>query len=249
MSPSIEQQQKLLAPFLQPDRSLREVEGEVWSTLQEGASLSSYDGRARLYDAIVGSNLYNRLVWGARVDSYRSFARRAVADGSEPVLDAGSGSAVFTAGAYAEAGRPVVLVDRSLGMLTAAQDRISDRQDGQHPTRNAYLQADLFDLPFQRGVFPDVLSMGTLHLFENKRELLRVLLNPVAPGGYLFLTSLVTDRSIGRQYLAILHRAGEVATPRTFAEVRAEVEAASGSSDVEAWREGNMAFFVLSKGF
>lgn len=247
MPPSLDQQQQLLVPLLQPDRSLRDVEGKVWSTLPDGTSTGSYDGRAHLYDAIVGSRLYNRLLWGARTDSYRAFARRALADGSGPVLDAGSGSAVFTAEAYADVNRPVVLVDRSLGMLNTAQGRISKPEEGELSTRRAFVQADLFDLPFRSGTFSDVLSMGMLHLFEAPTELVRVLLDTVASGGRLYLTSLVTDRAVGQQYLTLLHRTGEVAPPRSFAEVRATIEAASESGDVEAWREGNMAFFVVSK--
>lgn len=236
-----------LSPLIQPDYSLRRVGGHAFSVLPEGTAPGSYNGRARLYDAIVGNMLYNRLLWGARTDSYRAFARRALADVSGPLLDAGSGSAVFTSEAHAASDRSVVLVDRSIGMLNAAQERISDAEGGAFPDRIALVQADLFDLPFRSAVFSTVLSMGVLHLFENATELTQALLRPIAPGGCLYLTSLVTDRALGRRYLTALHRAGEVAQPRSFAETRAAVEAASESNEVEAWREGNMAFFAIAK--
>lgn len=229
------------------DRPLRDFGNGTFSALPDGAPPGSYDGRARLYDAIVGSRLYNRLLWGARIDSYQDFARRAVTEARGPVLDAGAGSAVFTAEAYATGDRPVVLVDLSLGMLGAARERISEVEGGYLPDRFVLIQADLFDLPFHEGAFSTVLSMGTMHLFEEAPDLIRTLFDLVESGGELYLTTLVSDRAIGRQYLTLLHRTGEVATPRSFEEAGALLEETVESSDIEAWREGNMAFFVVSK--
>lgn len=237
-----------LSALVRSDCSLRGVDDGVVSTLSEGASPGSYDDRARFYDVIVGSAFYNRLLWGARTDSYRAFVRRALTRGTGPFLDAGSGSAVFTAAAYATSERPIVLADRSIGMLRAARQRIAAEAEGSLPDRMALVQADLFDLPFRSGAFGTVLSMGMMHLFENATDLVRALLDTVAARGRLYLTSLVAERAVGRWYLAALHRAGEVARPRSFAEAQAVVEAASEAGDVEAWREGSMAYFVVPAG-
>lgn len=83
--------------------TLREARSGIRSALPPNAEGTSYDSRAAAYDRVVGSALYNRLLWGASPERYRASARRAVAAGSGPLLDPGAGSAVFTAGAYADA--------------------------------------------------------------------------------------------------------------------------------------------------
>src|SRR5689334_2026841 len=77
------------------------------------------------YDRLIGARLYNRLIWDADPRAYTAFAAEAVADGHGPLLDVGCGTAVFTASAYREARRPLVLVDRSLGMLGRAAERLA----------------------------------------------------------------------------------------------------------------------------
>lgn len=117
--------------------------------LPPDAEGAPYDSRAAAYDRVVGSTLYNRLIWGASTDLYRAFARRAVASGDGPLLDAGAGSAVFTDRAYADTDRPLILVDRSLGMLEAARDRIAKRAGGSLPASVTLLQADANELPLR----------------------------------------------------------------------------------------------------
>ena len=79
-----------------------------------------YDRKAAVYDRVVGARAYNRVIWGTSTTAYRKFASEALASGTGPMLDAGCGSAVFTAGVYRRASRPLVLVDRSIGMLVRA---------------------------------------------------------------------------------------------------------------------------------
>lgn len=70
-------------------------------------------------------------------------------------------------------------------------------------------------------------------------ELDRVL----APGGTLFVMSLVAEQGPGCYYLRLLHKAGEVAPPRTYDEIRQEVASVLGS-EIEGEREGCMTFLV-----
>lgn len=238
-----------LSSILRPDYTLRNDRGSVISVIPEDASSGSYDGRAKLYDAIVGSRIYNRLMWGASVDSYRSFAKRALNDGNRIFLDAGSGSAVFTAKEYAATNRPIVLVDRSAGMLRAAEQRIAASTDhslslSENPT---YIQADVFDLPFHKKVFSTVLSMGMLHLFDNKEELINKLLYSLKEGGRLYLTSLVTDRKVGEKYLSLLHKAGEVAKPYAFQQIHSLLTDIPQADNIQADLEGNMGYFIITK--
>jgi len=158
------------------------------------------------------------------------------------MLDAGCGSLVFTAAVYAEAHRPLVLLDQSVGMLEAARDRLAAR--GVRPASTVFLQADLLDLPFASGRFSTVLSMGMLHLFEDVEGVVSTLARTLTPEGALFLSSLIAETWIGSRYLSLLHRAGEVATPRSEQQlVAALCRSVPGRSDGILSRvEGSMAF-------
>lgn len=231
---------------LGPERHVRAVSEGMWSALPDDASVERYDRRAAAYDAVVGSRLYNRLLWGSSPSAYASFAALAIRSGPGPMLDAGCGSLVFTARMYAEANRPIVLLDRSIGMLEAARDRLR-ASDGTLPAHIALLQADLLDLPFTSECFSTVLSMGMLHLFENVEGVASTLARTVTPGGRLFLSSLVSSTWIGRRYLSLLHRAGEVAAPRSQEQLvgalRRGVPGHLGR--IESRLEGSMAFVEL----
>jgi ubiquinone/menaquinone biosynthesis C-methylase UbiE len=229
-----------LAPSSTP---LREARSGIASVLPPDIEGASYDSRAAAYDRVVGSALYNRLLWGTFPDRYRAFAREAAASGNGPLLDAGAGSAVFTAGAYVNTDRPLLLVDRSLGMLEAARDRIADRAGGTLPSSVTLLQADANDLPLRAGCIDTVLSMGMLHLFDDVAGHVAELGRVLAPGGTLFGMGLVAEQWPGRAYLRLLHRAGEVARPRSFDEMRRAVASGLGA-EVEGAREGCMAFFT-----
>src|SRR4051794_4118275 len=106
-------------------RALRPVAGgEVASVLAVDEARGAYDRHAAIYDRLIGTRSYNRIVWGADVADYRSFAAEATDTATGPLLDAGCGTAVFSEAAYQEANRPLALVDRSLGMLARAADRL-----------------------------------------------------------------------------------------------------------------------------
>lgn len=233
-----------LTDLLLSDVSLRSVQPDIYSVLSPRVEGATYDSRAAAYDWIVGSRVYNRLMWGVSTARYRTFVRRALASGRGPLLDAGAGSAVFTAEAYARADRPIILVDRSRGMLEAARTRIADWAGGTVPDHVTLLQADVQNLPFQDEIMGTILSMGMLHLFEDVTGHVEQLLRVLEPGGLLFATSLVAERVVGRHYLQGLHKAGEVATPRRYDALRQALTAAIDRR-VEAEREGSMAFFRI----
>ncbi|RZM09532.1 MAG: class I SAM-dependent methyltransferase [Sphingomonas sp.] len=231
----------LPSSWVQSHRPIRAAADGLWSAMAEADAGARYDGRAKAYDRVVGNAAYNRLVWGARTADYRRFAAEAVAAGEGPLLDAGCGSCVFTAAAYVATTRPVLLVDRSIGMLAAARDRLAWLNGGTPPPNCTFLQADLLDLPLRPAAFGAGLCMGMLHLFDDPAAVLARLAPLRAPGGRLFATSLVTDRAVGRAMLRALHRRGEVATPRDAATTLNAARQAFG--DV-AWieRRGSMAY-------
>ena len=220
--------------LLAPGRTLSRARGQVLSALPAGDQGARYDRRAATYDRLIGSPLYNRLAWGTSPSQYAAFAGEAVAAGSGPMLDAGCGTATFTATAYRAAFRPLVLVDRSLDMLTRAAERLEDAPA-------AFVQADLSDLPFSHGRFDTVACFGVLHVLEDPWAALAALRDQMAPGGRLFASMLVSDRALGRAYLSALHRAGEVGPPQRAERLATAAQAVFGpAADVR--RTGSMAW-------
>lgn len=220
-------------------RTLRPRGEGVLSALPPDDAGAPYDRTAAVYDRVVGGRTYNRVMWGTSTAAYGTFASEALAGGAGPVLDAGCGSAVFTAGVYRPASRPLVLVDRSVGMLVRARSRL-----GGAPA--ALVQADLHDLPFREEGFATVGCYGTLHVLPDPWAALAALWRQVAPGGRLFAAMLVTDRGLGSAYLRVLARVGEVGPPRGVAEVRAAVRRVLGEQ-ATVDRTGSMAWLRATK--
>lgn len=213
------------------DRTLRPVGDGILSALPEDDEGAAYDRRAVVYDRLIGSPLYNRLAWGTHPSQYASFAAEALAAGDGPYLDAGCGTLVFTAALYRRATRPLVLVDRSLGMLGRGAERLA----GAPAT---LVQADLHDLPFEPGRFTTIGCFAMLHVLDEPWGALAALRDRLAPGGRLFASMLVADRSAA--YLKALHRAGEVGPPRRMAELADTARSLFGSAEVG--RTGSMAW-------
>ncbi|MDJ0314983.1 class I SAM-dependent methyltransferase [Arthrobacter sp. H35-D1] len=123
--------------YLQPGRRLVDVGAGVLSAVEPDARGSRYDRQARSYDLAIGNRLYTRLVWSASTTFYAPFAQASVAQSE----------------------RPLILVDRSAGMLARAAKRLA----GADTEQMALVQADLFDLPFKPGSFETVSCHGLLH--------------------------------------------------------------------------------------
>lgn len=232
-----------LKEVLAEGRGVREVGGGVYSSMGGGGA-QMYDGRAGLYDAVVGTWAYNRLMWGSSPRAYGEFARRAFASGAGGrVLDAACGSLLFTAEAYGGSARTVVAFDASLAMLGRARRRLG-RITGRVPANVYLVQADARDMPFRPRAFETALSMNVLHHLDDAAPFLRALASLVRAGGQLHVTSLILNgRTVGDFYLGALHRAGQLARPRTADELKRLVADACGP--VLSFRaEGNMAFAV-----
>jgi ubiquinone/menaquinone biosynthesis C-methylase UbiE len=222
-----------------PGRSLRPARSGIVSALPASDEGAAYDRKAAAYDLLVGSRPYNRLLWGTHPRGYRAFAAEALAASDGPFLDAGCGSAVFTAPLYQSAARPLVLVDRSLAMLERTAERLAGAPA-------ALVQADLHDLPFSPGRFPTVACFAMLHVLDDPWTALAALRDQMAPGGRLFASMLVADRGgITRPYLAALHRAGELGPVRQTDELKATARAIFGPS-AQVDRTGSMAWLRVS---
>lgn len=187
------------------------VEPGLYSVLEDLGGAGS-DRKAWLYDRLVGSRACNALVWGTPVEWHRSVAARAAATAKGPLLDAGCGTARFTAEPWRSAARPLLLIDRSLSMLRRARARVGSVA--------TLLHADLETLPVRPGTVDTVCCFGVVHLLQDPDPILRQLWCAVAPGGQLWVTGIVVvDARIPSAWYAVLERAGEVAPPRRVEEL------------------------------
>lgn len=221
---------------------IRPVEESIYSALPDRPYNHLYDRRAALYDMVVGTRIYNRVMWGAALPDYVAFARQAVASAPAGILlDAGCGSLLFTAQAYLDCQRPIIASDQSLNMLRRARSRLI-RLAGAVPQHIILLQAELSALPFRPNSFYTVLCMNVLHHVADGEGLITGLKALLAGGGHLYLTSLVKrDRLIGDRYLDLLYRRGDIVCPRTVVEVQNLLSRSFGES-IAHWTGGNMAY-------
>lgn len=189
-----------------------EVAEGIFSVLDDSRQQSGYDGQVLAYDAVVGNRFYNKLFWGNWPSAYLRFCQTGLAQSpDQPVLDVGCGSLVFTAQAYAQAdNRAIVLLDRSLGMLKRARERLS-KIHGSVPQNVTFLQGDAFDLPFAENTFGSVMSYGLLHMIDKKKEILNELERVKDDSGSISLTSLISNIGVGRKYLSLLEKSGQTA--------------------------------------
>lgn len=192
--------------------NLLEVSEGIFSVLDESRQQSGYDGHVLAYDAIAGNRFFNRLLWGNWPSNYTRFCQNSLDHSpNKPVLDAGCGSLVFTAAAYANSNQqPVVLLDRSLGMLKRARERL-ERITGTTNDNVIFLQGDVFDLPFKDNAFGTVISHGLLHMHDGKAGIFSELERVKAKDGLISATSLVNNKGLGRRYLNRLENAGQIA--------------------------------------
>lgn len=213
-------------------------------TAQPG-SPSSYDRFAWLYDWVVGSTIYHYLTWGVSPSVHDKFARRALEQNrGQMLLDAGSGSLLFTARAYRQLvpeSASLTLYDASPAMLARGLRRL-----GRADRRFRFLRGDLRALPFEEGAFDTIFHFGVLHCLERADVVLAELERVLAARGKIFLSCLIQCDRRGDAFLERLHRAGHVATPRTETEVQKLVEGA-GLSVRESKRAGSFLFLTLEK--
>jgi len=235
-----------LQPLLSDGRRIQEVDRGIFSALRANAPLGRYDARglAPLYDNLIGSRLYNRLVWKADRREYGRFERHAIDSAEGWMLDAGCGSLVFTADVISRGSqRPIVLLDYSIEMLRRARRRL-EKCAGCVPENLILLQGDLFDLPFRPTTFTTVSAPFVIHLFQDVAPLIESLEHVLAPGAGLFVTSLISrpGSRFSNWYLQRLHKAGEVAAPRTAAQVQQLIEAAS-TLRIDYRQTGHVGYF------
>jgi ubiquinone/menaquinone biosynthesis C-methylase UbiE len=204
----------------------------------------SYDAAPWLYDLIVGSAPYHRLVWGMHPREHGRFVEKALAAAPPGrLLDAGCGSLLFTAAAYRQTRRPITLLDGSIGMLERGRRRLGASATG----ANLELRhGDLYELPLEAGSFAGVLHFGVLHCLQSPERALDEMARVSQEGSALFLSCLVLGRKRGDSFLRRLQRAGHVAESRTADEVALLVEGA-GYRVTSRATEGSFLFLEATR--
>jgi ubiquinone/menaquinone biosynthesis C-methylase UbiE len=228
---------ELLADTLGDDARPRLADEGIWSVLPEDAEETEWDSIGPTYDRVARTRLYTGLAWGANPADFTAYAREAMeATDDGGLLDVACGSLTFTDDVYARAARPVVLLDRSLGMLRMGRERLAKR--GGNP-RLVLLHADGLALPFRDETFTTVASHGSLHAFEDLGSAVAELHRCLAPGGKLFLTGLVdTGRWIGLQAMKVMQRLPHFQTIYTADEITGIVAGDRPSAEVR----GNLVY-------
>ncbi|MFT6407176.1 MAG: ubiquinone/menaquinone biosynthesis C-methylase UbiE [Arenicella sp.] len=213
----------------------------IFSVLEESRQQSGYDGKVLAYDAIAGNRFYNKLFWGNWPSSYQKFCESGLKQSpKKPVLDVGCGSLVFTANAYAQSdNQQIVLLDRSLGMLKRARERLS-KIHGSAPDNISFIQGDAFDLPFVDNAFGSVMSHGLLHIFDQKKDILSELERVKDCNGTISVTSLVSNGGVGRKYLSLLEKSGQTAKSLSSDSLNNLLN--SRQLDYELCTQGNIAY-------
>ncbi len=217
------------------ESKIKKIEEGIY-TCVDGAG-AAYDNKAKMYERLVSSRIYNRIMWGTSPDDYTAFAATALGAQAGLTLDLGCGGLTHTADLYAKTERVLILVDHSLAMLRIAQERLR-RKIGAVPERVRFLQADAFALPFPAECFDAVCSFGMLHLFNNRQDLIAEALRVLKRGGRFYFSSLTADRPFSKRVIQSLQ--GEFGAPFTSAETLALFDARVVA--VEHFTRGSMVF-------
>ena len=236
-----------LTEVLIPGRPIRELEAGLVSVLDPDEEGARYNSRAAAYDRLVSSTLYCRVAWGISPSAITNFVEGGLTSENEGwVIDIAAGSCASSAIAYQKTSRPLVIVDRSLGMLRRGIARVKDLH-GTVPPNIVFMQADTSTLPFRAGSIETVVCHGAFHVFSDPSTVCSEWVRILKPGGGLYVSSLVRGRWLGDRYLELLHRAGEVTQPRSAADFAGVVESEMGES-VHFTSIGNFAYLSLEKG-
>lgn len=224
--------------LIEKHNSIKEIESDLFSAL-ENTTGAAYDSKAKLYEKLVGSKLYNKLLWGTLPKDYTDFAEKAILNATGISLDIGCGGLIQTSAVYAKSKQNYILLDHSIEMLRIAKSRISNHC-GKIPKNINLLQADAFQLPFENASFDNIMSFGMIHCFENKSEFINEALRVLKPNGTFYFTTMTSDRFVSKCYMNILRKQKEFGKP--FSSQQILNLFAEKVSHIEHYKKGNMLF-------
>lgn len=224
---------------------LIELEDGIYRT-KESRELKGYDSISKFYDIVVGSRLYNRLLWGNSVDDYKKFAGEAVQSAGSVIVDAGCGSLNFTLEAYLKSNCGIILIDSSIEMLHICKKKL--KPSGKFGKSIFCVQSDILKLSLKPGRVDAIISMGMMHLFDNADvcRLIKQFGAVLKENGAIYLSSLCPVNSFSKRYINLLYSKGEVAAPRNPEELTKLMQSCT-SSVINNTYKGSMLYQTLTR--
>lgn len=223
---------------IQKLKTFNKTEEGIYQSINKKEIGTLYDNKAKAYERLVSSKLYNKIMWGTLPSDYTDFSKRAILNSDGIGLDIGCGGLVQTYQQYRATDNKFILLDNSIEMLKVGNSRLNLGA----PTENNHihlLQADAFEIPFDNNSFDKVCSFGVLHIFDNKKAFINEALRILKPKGYFYFSSLTSDRFISRMYMSFLSTQGAFGTPKTAKETLALFE---NSVHLNWYLKGSMLF-------
>lgn len=190
------------------------VSANIFSAVQ--AAPAKYDFRAKQYDWLVGTDIFNLLHWNIRTKHLKEFAGKAILSSQGQLLDIGCGSLTQTANHYLHSPNRCILLDQSVNMLRVGESRLTKNGRKSLLPNLKLIQADAFNLPFAKEHFDVLCSFGTLHLFDDKRAFLQAVLPFLKVGGefyFLVMTNKYLNSRLFMGSLRFLGEFGKVCSP------------------------------------
>lgn len=240
------QKLEILQPLIHEGTLIQEPSNGIYSCINDDQQNKHFDSIADIYDLIVRNQVYNFISWGNFPKNYTKFATTALQErAGGVVLDAGCGTLAFTGKLYPQfKNKTFILADSSIRSLEIARDRLI-KIKGEVPKNIILLQANILTMPFRDAVFDTVLSLGVLHLFENKASVLDAFRRVMKDSGSLYLTCLCADRWLSQQQMKFLHQFNEMASPMRSEYLARIVDTSGFSCDLKT--VGGMAYFSGGK--
>lgn len=228
---------------IENNNKLRKTKDGLFSVV-DAPGIAAYDNKAKAYERIVRSKLYNQVIWGAQPKDYIHFAEKAILDTNGIILDVGCGGLAHTAAIYANRKQDCILLDQSIEMLRIAAKRLKDLCQT-IPQNICLLQADAFQLPFEDTRFENLASFGMIHCFDNKEAFLTEAFRVLKPGGNFYFTTMTSDRFTGRLYMRFLRKMGAFGEPINTVQTLALFK--SHANGLSHYRVGSMLFIYGQK--
>ena len=232
--------------IVKSDRIIVEAAPGIFSVVAKPKSNMALERLPSLTPDYIRQDFRSYFTWGSSRKDYAAFCTKAIESHSEGVvLDIGGCSLSYSANAYVEECRSVVVVEHSISALKKAHRKVK-KAIGRVPSNFVFLQADFRELPFLDGVFSVVLALGALNTVGAIWELVQHTKRVAARPGEIYMTSLaLTGRWLGDKKLDALHKEGKLAfKPRTVFDLSDRLARRNDGVDLQV--RGNVVYVVMS---
>ena len=108
---------------IQQIKAIDKIDGNIHSSLGKEEMRALYDNKAKLYEKVVSSHLYNKIMWGASPTEYKEFSSKAILESKGIGLDIACGGLIQTAEFYHNTNNQCILLDNSIEMLKIGKSK------------------------------------------------------------------------------------------------------------------------------